>query len=75
MREQYPVITLLDDARVVDEGRIITVAGVSAGIDMALHLIGRLAGPAVRDEIATRMEYTWHSDAAHDPFAKIYGLA
>jgi hypothetical protein len=42
---------------------------------MALHLIGRLAGPAVRDEIATRMEYTWHSDAAHDPFAKIYGLA
>ena len=42
-------------ARFVDEGDLITSAGVSAGIDMALHLVARLAGPerarAVRREI------------------------
>jgi transcriptional regulator GlxA family with amidase domain len=68
-------VTWVRQARWVDDGNVVTSSGVSAGIDMALHLIGRLAGPAVRDEIATRMEYTWHSDAGHDPFAKIYGLA
>jgi len=73
--EQGPKVTWVRQARWVDDGNVLTSSGVSAGIDMALHLIGRLAGPAVRDEIATRMEYTWHSDAAHDPFAKIYGLA
>jgi transcriptional regulator GlxA family with amidase domain len=72
---QGPKVTWVRQARWVDDGDVLTSSGVSAGIDMALHLIGRLAGPAVRDEIATRMEYTWHSDAAHDPFAKIYGLA
>jgi transcriptional regulator GlxA family with amidase domain len=48
--------------------------GVSAGIDMALHVIGRIAGATARDEIATRMEYEWQRDAAHDPFAKVWGL-
>jgi transcriptional regulator GlxA family with amidase domain len=43
------------DARFVDEGDLITSAGVSAGIDMALHLVARLVGTerarAVRREI------------------------
>ncbi len=30
------------DARFVDDGEIVTAAGVSAGIDMALHLVARL---------------------------------
>ena len=43
--------------RWVDAGRVVTSAGVSAGIDMALHLVGRLAGEAVATAAATRMEY------------------
>lgn len=39
-------ITVVHDQRWVDDGQVITAAGVSAGIDMALHLVGRLAGPA-----------------------------
>lgn len=66
---QGPKVEWVRQARWVDDGSVVTSSGVSAGIDMALHLIGRLAGPAVRDEIATRMEYEWHSDADHDPFA------
>jgi transcriptional regulator GlxA family with amidase domain len=72
--EQGPKVHWVRQARWVDDGTVVTSSGVSAGIDMALHLIGRIAGPAVRDEIATRMEYEWHSDAGADPFAKVCGL-
>ena len=72
--EQGPKVEWVRQARWVDDGNIVTSSGVSAGIDMALHLIGRIAGPAARDEIATRMEYEWQNDAAHDPFAKVWGL-
>jgi transcriptional regulator GlxA family with amidase domain len=72
--EQGPKVEWVRQARWVDDGNIVTSSGVSAGIDMALHLIGRIAGPAARDEIATRMEYEWHRDASHDPFAKVWGL-
>lgn len=37
-------MTVLDDARFVDEGKIVTSAGISAVIDMALHLVTRLQG-------------------------------
>ncbi len=57
MREHYPSVTLLADQRVVDEGDVITSAGVSAGIDMALHVVGRLHGPDVAAWTARRMEY------------------
>jgi transcriptional regulator GlxA family with amidase domain len=46
-------------SRWVDAGRIVTSAGVSAGTDMALHLVERLAGPEVAEAAARRMEYRW----------------
>lgn len=42
--------------RVVDEGNVLTAGGVTAGIDLGLHLVRRLAGDAVADAIAERME-------------------
>lgn len=45
--------------RFVDNGSIITTAGVSAGIDGALHLVARLHGRAVADRTAQYMEYRW----------------
>ena len=57
LREHHPAIDVRDDVRIVDEGRIVTSAGVSAGIDMALHLVARLHGPAVAEETARQMEY------------------
>jgi transcriptional regulator GlxA family with amidase domain len=59
MRETYPAITLLADARLVDEGHIITSAGISAGIDMSLHVVARLHGNEVAAWTARRMEYDW----------------
>jgi transcriptional regulator GlxA family with amidase domain len=43
--------------RVVEDGRVITAAGVSAGIDMALHLVGREAGPEVAQAVQLAIEY------------------
>ena len=49
--------------RFVDNGRIITTAGVSAGIDGSLHLVARLLGRAVADRTAEYMEYAWTPEA------------
>ena len=43
--------------RVVEQGKVVTAAGVSAGIDMALTLAARIAGPAVAQAIQLGIEY------------------
>jgi transcriptional regulator GlxA family with amidase domain len=57
LRTQLPTTDVLAGARVVDEGEIITSAGVSAGIDMALHVVRRLHGDEVARRTARDMEY------------------
>jgi transcriptional regulator GlxA family with amidase domain len=57
LREHHPAVAVRADQRVVDEGRVVTSAGISAGIDMALHLVARLRGTAVATGTARRMEY------------------
>ena len=43
--------------RFVDDGDVVTAAGVSAGIDMALHLVGRLASPERSREVRRYIQY------------------
>ncbi len=57
LRQTHPAIEVRADRRWVDTGRIITSAGVSAGIDMALHVVARLLGPDVAEDTVERMEY------------------
>jgi transcriptional regulator GlxA family with amidase domain len=57
MRSSFPGLKVVGDRRVVDEGRIVTAAGIAAGIDMALHLVGRFFGPDVVVATARHMEY------------------
>ncbi len=45
------------DARVVDDGDLLTAGGITAGIDLALHLLEREFGADVADRVATTMEY------------------
>ena len=49
-------------SRWVDAGHYVTSAGVSAGTDMAFHLVSRLAGRAVAEVAARAAEYDWHRD-------------
>jgi transcriptional regulator GlxA family with amidase domain len=57
LAEIDPTIDVRRDERFVDDGDIITAAGVSAGIDMALHLIVRLAGPDRAREVRRNIQY------------------
>lgn len=68
-REQGPRARWVREARWVDAGRVITAAGVAAGIDMALHVITRLTAPDVGQNVARSLEYEWQADARRDPFA------
>lgn len=57
MRETYESISMQEDTRFVDQGRVITSAGISAGIDMSLHIVERLHGADTAAYTARRMEY------------------
>jgi len=43
--------------RVVDEGALVTAGGVTSGIDLALHIVAREAGPAIAERVAAVLEY------------------
>lgn len=65
-----PGVNWVRKARWVDDGDRITSSGVSAGIDMSLHVIERLFGEKSALMIAYRTEYEWHRDPNWDPFAE-----
>jgi transcriptional regulator GlxA family with amidase domain len=52
-----PSIDIRREERFVDDGDVITAAGISAGIDMALHLVERLAGAQRASEVRRGIQY------------------
>ena len=63
LRELAPKTKIRDDVRVVDNGRVITSAGVAAGIDMSFHVLARLLGRETAEATARYIEYPWQPDA------------
>ena len=59
MRTRLPRVRLVTDEHVVDSGRVLTSAGISAGIDMALRVVTRHYGEAVGRATARQMEYPY----------------
>ena len=65
MRETFPDIEVLEQVRFVDDGFVVMIgfvvssAGVSAGIDMSLHVIERLCGREAAASSARLMEYDY----------------
>jgi len=57
LRQNAPRTTIVETDRFLDNGRILTAAGISAGIDMSLHLVARLHGAATAEKTARYMEY------------------
>jgi transcriptional regulator GlxA family with amidase domain len=57
MRAIDKTVQLLPDERFVDDGDVVTSAGVSAGIDMALHLVVRLAGAKRAGQVRRGIQY------------------
>ncbi|MBP0457428.1 DJ-1/PfpI family protein [Streptomyces montanisoli] len=57
LAELDPTIDVRADDRFVDDGDVVTSAGVSAGIDMALHLVARLASAERAREVRRGIQY------------------
>jgi transcriptional regulator GlxA family with amidase domain len=53
--------------RWVDAGDVVTAAGLSSGIAMALHLVDRLAGRDLAERTARQIDYPWRPDGSTDP--------
>ena len=51
------------DVRWVDAGAVVTAAGLSSGIAMALHIVGRLAGRELAERTARQIEYDWRPES------------
>lgn len=64
MRESFPAVTVEDQLHVVEEGNVLTSAGISAGIDMALRVVARYHGEAIARATARNMEYAYSDSNA-----------
>ena len=57
LEKEFPHVSVQRNRKFVDEGAIITSGGISAGINMAFHLVSKLCGKQVAIDTAKRMEY------------------
>lgn len=60
LRQTYPDLNVVEGQRWVDEGAYVTSGGISAGIDMSLHLVSRLVDLELAEKAAKQMEFDWH---------------
>lgn len=59
MRDSFPNVNVESDKRVVEDGKVFTSAGISAGIDMALKIVARYYGEKIARATAKWMEYPY----------------
>jgi len=59
LRAAHPDLTVVENVSYVDEGSVVTSAGISAGIDMSLHLVSRILGMPAACATARQMQYDW----------------
>lgn len=63
LRAMFPSLEVIEGVRWVDEGELITSGGISAGIDMSLHLVGKLYDATIAEKTAKQMEFSWKEDS------------
>ena len=59
LQRTYPNLQVRKGIRWIDQGKLFTAAGISAGIDMSLELVARLAGAELAERTTRQMEYAW----------------
>lgn len=65
LRDLAPKVNVVSDRRYVDNGKIVTSAGLSSGIDGALHMISRIRGEGRAQAVALNLEYDWKPDSGY----------
>lgn len=64
LRRRFPAVRVVGGARYLDHGHVATSAGVSAGIDLSLHLVARLVDEELALATARQMDYPWSRETA-----------
>ena len=64
LRRDFPAVRVEEGPRWIDEGALVTSAGISAGIDMSLHLVRRLATAELAVRTARQMDFAWEDRGA-----------
>lgn len=65
LRAAAPKANIVSNKRFVDNGKIITSAGLSSGMDGALHVIEKLIGKGYAQSVATNLEYDWDPETKY----------
>jgi putative intracellular protease/amidase len=65
LQAMAPKTHVVRDRRFVDNGRIVTSAGLTSGMDSSLHVLDRLLGRDKAQEIALQLEYDWRPDSKY----------
>jgi transcriptional regulator GlxA family with amidase domain len=63
LHAEYPSVKVVHDRRFVDNGKIVTTGGLSAGIDGALHLVAVMHGKDKAQAVAHGLEYDWRTES------------
>jgi len=59
LQSSYPSLKVISNKRWIDEGNVVTSGGISAGIDMSLHLVSKIYGEELALKTAKQMEFDW----------------
>ena len=59
LRSSYPNLTVCESKRWIDDGNVVTSGGISAGIDMSLHLVSKLHSFELARRTARQMDFNW----------------
>ncbi|MEF1312127.1 DJ-1/PfpI family protein [Vibrio mytili] len=63
LARRFPALTVIGNQRWVSSGKYTTSAGISAGIDMSLHLVAKLVSEGLAKKVARQMDYRWQINA------------
>ncbi len=63
LQQVAPKTKVVSDKRFVDNGKIVTTAGLSSGIDGSLHVVEKLLGKGWAQVVATGLEYNWDPES------------
>lgn len=64
LRRDFPSVRVETGMRWIDAGKTVTSAGISAGIDMSLHLVRRLTDGELATRTARQMDFAWEDRGA-----------
>jgi len=64
LKRMFPRLNVIENVRWVDTGNLVTSGGISAGIDMSLHLVRKLHSQTLADKTARQMEFAWTKNSS-----------